>query len=631
MIKKYIFVFLLLNAFLSKAQNNYADSVLISNIPDSLKLQKLFIWVKKNAPNLREPVLKAAKNALQLAEKTNNPTYISLAWSNLGGTYYFQEKSDESGAAFAQAKDFALKSGDIPSLVLALRGLIQYNHDQGEQVKTMLLVKELEPYLAKTKDLSLVSACYSKFCYIYTSMKRWSEVEFFARKNIDFSLKNKLETHLPSGYYHLGKSFQNKNQLDSALFYINKAKIGYVKTNNQEEVAGMIMQIAQIYSLQKQPNAAFQEMESALRLVENNRDTAGIAFVNMEYGKLLLENNRNQEAQSALIKSELLFEKFNLNTYKMQIYSTLSDFYKKTGQDEKSLNYFKKYITVRDTVEGIESRKQLAELEAKFENTKKEQKINLLNQENKNQRLMIGFWTVVAVLLALGAFAGYLFIRNRQRNALLKEQQQWAETVVNSTEAERRRIAADLHDGIAQQIAALKLYAGGLKRHLQGESLAQAENLSVALENTGKEVRQLAHQMMPRSLADLGLKAALEDLVWMTFSQTTIKATTDLENYVLPPNLTTDTAFYRTAQEAINNIVKHSKAKNVHLSLKNTAFEMVLSIEDDGIGLVTEKAKNENKTLGINNMQSRIRLCNGTLKMVSMPQKGVQIEAKIPI
>jgi signal transduction histidine kinase len=255
----------------------------------------------------------------------------------------------------------------------------------------------------------------------------------------------------------------------------------------------------------------------------------------------------------------------------------------------------------------------------------------LLNQENKNQRLMIGFWTVVAVLLALGAFAGYLFIRNRQRNALLKEQQQWAETVVNSTEAERRRIAADLHDGIAQQIAALKLYAGGLKRHLQGESLAQAENLSVALENTGKEVRQLAHQMMPRSLADLGLKAALEDLVWMTFSQTTIKATTDLENYVLPPNLTTDTAFYRTAQEAINNIVKHSKAKNVHLSLKNTAFEMVLSIEDDGIGLVTEKAKNENKTLGINNMQSRIRLCNGTLKMVSMPQKGVQIEAKIPI
>jgi hypothetical protein len=75
MIKKYFFVFLLLNAVLSKAQNNYADSVLISNIPDSLKLQKLFIWVKKNAPNLREPVLKAAKNALQLAEK---PTILPI-------------------------------------------------------------------------------------------------------------------------------------------------------------------------------------------------------------------------------------------------------------------------------------------------------------------------------------------------------------------------------------------------------------------------------------------------------------------------------------------------------------------------------------------------------------------------
>jgi two-component system, NarL family, sensor kinase len=631
MVKKYILVFFLLNAFLSKAQSTYADSILVSNLADSIKLEKLHIWIKNNAPNLRETVLKTANIALQLAEKTNNPRFISYAYSDLGNTYYFQEKIEECGTAFTQAKIFAIKSGDLTCLVLALRGLIQYNSDHGDQVKTMLLMKEMEPYLSQIKDLGLRSACYTKFCYIYTSMNRWTEVEFFSRKTIDFSLKNNLANQLPSGYYHLGKFFENKNQLDSALFYIKKAKIGYIVTNNQEEVAGMTMQIAQIYSRQKQPKAAFQEMESALQIVEKNRDTAGIAFVNMEYGKLLLENNRIQEAKSALLKSENIFEKLNLNTYKIDIYNSLSDFYEKTGQPVFSLNYFKKYISVRDTIEGIESRKQLAELEAKFENTKKEQKISLLDQENKNQRLLIGFWAAVAALLTLGAFAGFLYNRNRQRNLLIQEQQRWAETVVNSTEEERRRIAADLHDGIAQQIAALKMYAGGLQRHLKGEQLEQAENLALALENTGKEVRQLAHQMMPRSLADLGLKAALEDLVWMTFSQTEIKATTDLENYTLTPNLTTDTAFYRTAQEAINNIVKHSKAKKVHLSLKNTEIEMILSIEDDGIGLVTEKVKNENKSLGMSNMQSRIRLCNGTLKVVSNSEKGVQIEAKIPI
>jgi two-component system, NarL family, sensor kinase len=614
------------------AQSNYADSILMNvSLADSSKLKSLHTWLVGNVTISREPVLKAANAAFELARKTKNPEYISEAYNDLGMVYYFQERYEDSGVAYEKGKEFAKLANNTNCLLRALKGISQSLKDNGEQVKALIVLKEMEALLPFVTDQRIVGVTYTHFCNVYTALHKWEEVESFSRKAISHNSKNGLDAQMPAAYYHLGNFFKNKGSLDSALVYIGKAKEGYRKVNNQEELAGMTMQIAQIYDQRNQPETAFREMEAALQIVEQNRDTAGIAFVNMEYGKLLLKNKRYEDAFVALSKSLQIFERLDVITYKKEIYHALSQYYEQIGNSAESMFFFKKFIVVRDSIEGAESRNQITALEARFENTKKEQKISQLDQENKNQRLQMGFISSVAALLFVGSLLAFILIRNRQRKHLLQEQQNWAEAVVNSTEAERKRIAADLHDGIAQQIAALKMHTGSLVRVLEGEQKKQAESLAHALDNTGNEVRHLAQQMMPRSLADLGLVAALEDLVWISFAHSNIKATTQLEQYTLAPNLNKDIALYRITQEAINNILKHSDAKNVLLALSHDTTHITLIIEDDGKGAVTNFQKTSANSLGLNNMQSRVKLCNGTISLHSKPNAGFNITVKLPI
>ena len=613
------------------AQQAYGDSVLASAQADTTKLRLLHHWIKWNAPNLREPMLRAALSAVEIAQKTNDPNWQANAWNDLGSVYFYQEKPGESGAAFSNARNFALQSGDANSLMSALRGLTHFYRENGDNVRALETVQEMETLLPKIKDPTLASACLTHFCNIYTVLHRWEKVELLARRAVQFNLQNRLDQQLPGSYYHLAKSFERNNALDSAMFYLQKAQRGFSTINNQEELAGMTMQIAQLYSQLSKPEAAIREMEKALLMVEQNRDSAGIAYVSMEKGRLMMRYNRNNEAEAAFTHSVAIFEKLNIISYKKDIYEALSQFYEKTGQPATSLAYYKQYIAIRDTIEDIESKKQLAELEASFENAKKEQQITLLYQENNNQRLQIGLLAALTAFLLVGVLAGFLFIRNRQRKALLQEQKRWAQTVVDSAEAERKRIAADLHDGIAQQIAAIKMYASGLLRHLQGTPREQIEHLTNALDHTGQEIRQLAHQMMPRSLAELGLTAALDDLIWLSFSQTSIQVTMNTDEYTLPANPTNDTALYRVTQEAINNILKHAEAQSVRLILRNTATLLTLSIADDGIGFDLPKTENHPETLGIKSMRSRILLCGGTMTLTSTPHNGTLIEIKIPI
>ena len=361
---------LLFHCALVSAQQTYGDSIVQSNLPDTSKLRLIRPWIKANAPNLREPVLRAALAEVKIAEKTEDPKWLARAWNDLGSAYFYQEKPEESGFAFSKAQAFAIQAKDDVSLMTALRGRTHFYREKGDNVRALEIVHEMETLLPKIQDTELIGVCYTHFCNTYSALHRWKEVEILARRAIEYNQQKNLVRYLPGSYYHLGKSFENKHVLDSALFYLQKAQTGFAAINNQEELAGMTMQIAQLYRQLNRPVDAVKEMDAALYIVEQNRDSAGIAYVSMEKGKMMLWYGRHKEAQTALLRSLSIFEKLDIIAYKQDIYAALSDFYEKTGQSAESLAFFKRFIAVRDTIEGAESKKQLAELEAKFENSK---------------------------------------------------------------------------------------------------------------------------------------------------------------------------------------------------------------------------------------------------------------------
>jgi signal transduction histidine kinase len=207
-----------------------------------------------------------------------------------------------------------------------------------------------------------------------------------------------------------------------------------------------------------------------------------------------------------------------------------------------------------------------------------------------------------------------------------------AAQVISAQDAERARVARELHDSTAQILAALMMQLGAAAREsnspLLDDRIATLRELaSEALE----EVRSLSHNMHPRILDDLGLAAALEWLGRQTGDQTGIDvhvATADLEKPI-PPHLAA--ALYRVAQEAIRNIVRHSHAKHLDVRLRGERDSAVLEISDDGAGFDVARAEARRPGMGLFSMRERMTLVNGSLEVRSAQGDGTTVVATVPL
>ena len=218
---------------------------------------------------------------------------------------------------------------------------------------------------------------------------------------------------------------------------------------------------------------------------------------------------------------------------------------------------------------------------------------------------------------------------------LRKEDNVRSAALMEGQEEERKRLARELHDGIGQMLTGLKLDSEKLKslpfiNEKQKNSFIEHQKL---IDETIEATRTVSFNLMPSVLTDFGLPSAMRLLTERTANAAGIQATfNDLtENVVLPNNI--ENNLYRITQEALNNIVKHAKAKKIEVNLSNDKNRnIILFITDNGKGFDSKKAKKNKITgNGLGNMQTRVRLLDGTFKIESEINKGTSIFVKIPI
>ncbi len=207
----------------------------------------------------------------------------------------------------------------------------------------------------------------------------------------------------------------------------------------------------------------------------------------------------------------------------------------------------------------------------------------------------------------------------------LSEQRRLEREVLQIGEEERRRFGAELHDNLGQQLTALELMSTTLARDLNriapplvkpANSIAQCARKMIA------QTRQLAHGLAPLAFGAEGLRAALEDLARVT-SATGVECRFKCIPPVQLPPLEISTHLYRIAQEAINNALKHAKAKQIDIVLSGGDDRIELSIADNGRGF---PAKHEAKAgMGLRILHHRARLIGAQLQIQSTPKKGVRI------
>jgi PAS domain S-box-containing protein len=202
--------------------------------------------------------------------------------------------------------------------------------------------------------------------------------------------------------------------------------------------------------------------------------------------------------------------------------------------------------------------------------------------------------------------------------------------LIASQEAERTRIARELHDSLGQNLLLIKNRAQLelAKAKLPGDLREELQSVSNLASQAIAEVRHIAHDLHPQQLDLLGLTRALQSLIENTAESSTMA----IEGKFEPVDdiLSREAAInvYRIVQESLNNIFKHSHAKKARITLERDVHEVLLKIKDDGCGF---KSSDGGKGLGLKNIAERVLMLGGKIKLDSEPDKGTRIEITIPI
>ena len=205
--------------------------------------------------------------------------------------------------------------------------------------------------------------------------------------------------------------------------------------------------------------------------------------------------------------------------------------------------------------------------------------------------------------------------------------------LINAQEAERRRISHELHDDLNQRVATLSVAISRLKRKLpapQQEIVIELNQLYDQTNHLSNDIRQLSHQLHPSTLEHLGLAEALEAYIGEFEKETGIP--TRFSARITSEKLAFEISvcLYRIALEALRNIARHSHAKSSSVLLEEHEHVLTMKVLDSGIGFDVETAR-RGSGLGLLSAEERINLLQGTFEVASVPTKGTQLTAKIPL
>ena len=213
----------------------------------------------------------------------------------------------------------------------------------------------------------------------------------------------------------------------------------------------------------------------------------------------------------------------------------------------------------------------------------------------------------------------------------MEQKKKTTQAVMQAEEDERKRIAGELHDSVAQKMVVAKLNLEALNNHtdkLNEQEKKIYHNIQLLLEESTTEVRQLSHSMMPQAFSHAGLTNAVKDFLDKIATpglRINFSAEGNFES--IPEN--TGLMIYRIIQECVQNVLKHAAATKLDISMIAENSEVDVTIEDNGTGYDTTSI-NTQGNIGLKNVHSRVEYLRGKLDINSAPGRGTMIAFYIP-
>jgi two-component system sensor histidine kinase UhpB len=213
---------------------------------------------------------------------------------------------------------------------------------------------------------------------------------------------------------------------------------------------------------------------------------------------------------------------------------------------------------------------------------------------------------------------------NDMLERLENERRESARRAVRAQEAERRRLARELHDELGQSLTGVLLQ---IDQAIRTPQAADLEDAREGARRTLDDVRRIARDLRPDLLVELGLRSALNALATRLTRQCGVVVDRDLDQNLPALGADAEVVLYRVAQEALTNVARHAGATRVTIELAHADGVVTLTVDDDGRGVPAHVG---HEARGITGMRERALLVHGRLRVGRAPAKGTRVRLEVP-
>ncbi|HMT73026.1 MAG TPA: tetratricopeptide repeat protein [Chitinophagaceae bacterium] len=561
---------------------------------------------------------------IRIAEKQKNTVMLANLYRTLGACYTVEGKYDSASYSLNKALSFAIKTKNEALIAYINLSVATLNIRKNNFQEALKQFFELLPVFEKSNDKPNIRKTLGSIAASYMYLENFNQAEKYYNEAIQVASEIKDSSGLGQAYQGLCRIASERQETDKALSYAlqsaeafhacgekifesvakKEAALIYLKKNDAvkaEEMAGQSLALAKAIG--------------GTRYIANALSTlSSIALHKKEYSSAI------QYANEAL-KTDSVDSDTKTTMLEHLVIASIS-----LGKAEDATHYFNEYRKVIDYRINKNYQKSLSEMEVKYGTEKQQLKIDSLE---KTKRLTL-FTSIAGALVSLLII---LLLISRQHNishkkllaeqkvAQLEQEKKLIATqaVLDGETAERARLARDLHDGLGGMLSVIKLNLHDVKKgiNLEGEDVSRFNQALDMLETSTKELRRVAHNMMPESLSRYGLKASLQDF---------LSNIPDARLHHFGEDSRIDSKLeiilYRIAYELVNNALRHADAKNINVQIVQHPDLISLTVQDDGKGFDPESVTDGH---GLQNAKSRIASLNGNMNVLSAAGQGTEI------
>jgi len=594
----FVFTFICLFCTLKSTGQFNKDSFKILHKSESYskKIRAYLAFGETTGKQHFDDVIYIANEGVLIAKKNGDSFTVGKLKRQIGESYYFKGNYNEAAEYFYRSIEIFEKLNDHQNLAES------YN--------------DLAKLYRKTRDLSRSLQNYDRAMEIFKAINDSAGIaKIYNESGVVFEYQEKYQE--AARRYTASLIIDEKRKDSVGICYALSNLAGVYTIQNKFILAEKYLLQSLIFR---------KQLSDALSLALNYSDLGNTYFSAKRYIKAKLFIDTSNSIAFTMGYPELRGNNFDL----------LAKIAEEQGEYQKALSYNKLKTSINDSIFNIEKTKKIEELNTRYETEKKERTI--LEQKNRivlQNTIMIAavVFVTLGLLLLYSQHRRYQWRQEAKMQAeSLRQQDNAVKAVIDAEEAERKRIATDLHDGVGQIMSAAKMNLSAYEHYTKFQTSEQQQYFQkiISLVDSGcKEVRSVSHNMMPNALLKNNLSDAINEFI-NKLDNRTLKVYLHSEGFENPVNSNIETVLYRVIQECVNNVIKHAEANILDISLVKEANEITATIEDNGKGFEVNKTAYKDG-IGLKNIFTRVEFLKGTVDFTSAPGKGTLVAIYIPL